>query len=92
MLKWMYWTWQSGVGFGLFVLMIAGLTVLDRVRPSVSSRGFLYMPTTRGDRVFLSIAWFIAMVFGWLKVAPDVSGWVVSGLGVASAALILKWG
>ena len=92
MLKWMYWTWQSAVGFGLFALLLLGLTLWDRVRPSVPRKGLLFMTTTRGDRVFLGIAWFLALVFGWLKFAPEVSAWWVSALGACSAAAILRWG
>jgi len=92
MAAWMHWTWQSGLGFGLLFSLLAGLAVLDRFRPGYARKGFLPMSTTRGDRVFISIALFVAQVFAWLKFVPDVSGWAMSGVAALVAVVILKWG
>jgi predicted small integral membrane protein len=90
MLHWMYWTWQSAVGFGSLILTLVVLGFLEGAWPSGVRRGLLPMATTRGDRVFLSVAFFLALVFGWLKFMPETSAWAVSGFGAPSAAAILR--
>jgi predicted small integral membrane protein len=89
---WMYWTWQSAVGFAALFSLLAGLAVLDRFRPGYARKGFLPMSTTRGDRVFMSIALFVGLVFAWLKVMPDLSAWAISGIAACAASVILRWG
>ena len=93
MLNWMHWTWQSAVGFGLLFAMLAGLTVLDRYRPGYERKGWLPMRTTRGDRVFIAVAWFLFLVFAWQKYLPDkVAAWVVIAAGLAMGIVIVRRG
>jgi predicted small integral membrane protein len=92
MVSWMYWTQQSAIGFGLLFGMLIFLTILDIKNPSYAKKGFLPMPTTRGDRVFISIASFFLIVLTWLKFSPDTTSWLVIVLGTINAAIVLKWG
>jgi len=92
MLSWMYWTYQSLIGFGLLFGMLFVVTMIDLKNPSYPTKGFLPMETTRGDRVFLSVATFLLMVLIWLKYAPDLTPWVVVAAGIINAAIIFKWG
>jgi predicted small integral membrane protein len=92
MLKWMYWTWKSALGFSLLASLLIGLAVLDNYRPGFSRKGLLPMDTSRGDRVFLSIVCFVTILLAWLKFFPDFwGGWVFVASGLA-ALVLLKWG
>ena len=52
---WMAWTWQTVLFFGLIVFALATLTLLAIYRPEIPRRGLLGFPTTRGDRLFVSL-------------------------------------
>jgi predicted small integral membrane protein len=52
---WMAWTWQTVLFFGLIVAALVILTLLAIYRPEVPRRGILRFPTTRGDRLFVSL-------------------------------------
>ncbi len=91
MLGWMHWTWMSALGFILLGGLLAGLAVLDHYKPSYGRKGVLPVATTRGDRVFMSIAGFLALVFAWLKYFPSASPLVVVGISIVLAFVIIKW-
>ena len=52
---WMAWTWQTVLFFGLIVFALAVLTLLAIYRPEIPRRGLMRFPTTRGDRLFVSL-------------------------------------
>jgi len=87
----MHWTIPSALGFLLLASLLGGLAVLDRFHPGYARKGFLPMATTRGDRVFMSIACFVTTVFVWLKYFPDASAiWAFVISGVA-ALILMRW-
>lgn len=66
----MYWTGPTAVFFAAIALMLAGMTVLQILRPTVERKGFLPMATTRGDRLFIGLlgaAWVHVL---WLATTP----------------------
>jgi len=90
-MNWMAWTPQTalffaGIGTGL-VLM----TVWELLRPTTLVQGFLPMPTTRGDRFFISLlsAAFIHLL--WLGALEDHL-YIASAVSVTWAALLMRWG
>jgi predicted small integral membrane protein len=92
-LSWMYWSWQSALGFGMLATLLVGLSILDRFDPGYERKGFLPFRTTRGDRVFISIAWFLFLVFAWLKFFPDkLAAWVIVAISAVIAMIVVKWG
>ena len=64
----MYWTMPTALFFGAVGLMLLTMTVWELLQPTVERRGFLPMPTTRGDRLFIGLlgaAWIhLAWVAG----------------------------
>ena len=91
MIDWMHWTWMSALGFILLAALLCSLAVLDHFRPGYGRKGILPIETTRGDRVFMSIATFVTLVFAWLRYFPEAPStwlWVISG---CLAIIILKW-
>ena len=55
MFEWMAWTLPVAIFFSCIVLMLIGMTVWEIKSPTVMRKGFLPIPTTRGDRLFIGL-------------------------------------
>ena len=90
-MSWMAWTSQTAIFFASIAGALAVMTVLELLRPTQMAKGFLPIPTTRGDRFFISLlsAAFIHLL--WLA---TLSGGLIgaSMLSVVWAALVMRWG
>ncbi|MBU3707923.1 MAG: hypothetical protein FGM20_02295, partial [Burkholderiaceae bacterium] len=53
--SWMAWTLEIAVFFISVVLMLIGMTLWQLKSPSIERKGFLPIPTTRGDRLFIGL-------------------------------------
>jgi len=65
---WMAWTWQTAVFFILIALMLIVMTLLAIYRPETPRRGILRFPTTRGDRLFVSLIGTAFIFILWIRV------------------------
>ena len=54
-IAWMAWTLPTAIFFALLGLTLALMTWLAIVRPEAERVGVLRIPTTRGDRLFISL-------------------------------------
>ena len=54
-LAWMAWTPATGAFFVAVGLLLLVMIALTRRRPEIERVGVLGIPTTRGDRLFLSL-------------------------------------
>ena len=90
-MSWMAWTSQTALFFVGIGIALVLMTVLEILRPTTLAQGFLPMPTTRGDRFFISLlsAAFIHLL--WLAVFPD-NIVIASALSAIWAALLMRWG
>ena len=52
---WMAWTWQVAVFFCAIGFLLIVFTLLAIYRPETPRVGILTIPTTRGDRLFVSL-------------------------------------
>jgi predicted small integral membrane protein len=52
---WMAWTIPTAIFFVLLALMLATMTWLAIAYPEAERIGVLHIPTTRGDRLFISL-------------------------------------
>jgi predicted small integral membrane protein len=91
MIAWMHWTWMSVLGFALLAALLGSLALLDQHYPGYGRKGLLPIETTRGDRVFMSIAGFITLVFAWLKYFPEAGPLWVFAVTAVLAFIIMKW-
>ncbi len=91
MIGWMHWTWMSALGFALLAALLGSLALLDHYRPGYGRKGLLPIETTRGDRVFMSIAGFVTLVFAWLKYFPEAGPLWVFGVAGGLAIIIMRW-
>ncbi|QND74612.1 DUF2160 domain-containing protein [Tardiphaga robiniae] len=54
-IAWMAWTPPTAIFFGLLALTLGTMTWLAVAYPEAERIGILRIPTTRGDRLFLSL-------------------------------------
>ena len=102
MFDWMAWTLPVAVFFVCIGLMLVGMTVWEIKSPTVMRRGFLPIPTTRGDRLFIGLlaAAYVNLAFvavseqmtGWFGLENEPSVWISFVLSMALLALIMRKG
>jgi predicted small integral membrane protein len=102
---WMAWTWQTALLFAFLALTLAIMTVLAVRRPETPRFGVLNVPTTRGDRLFISLlaaaflhlAWIGTVGADTIATVPIADGLEISGLWLATlislamAAAVFRW-
>jgi predicted small integral membrane protein len=54
-ISWMAWTLPTAIFFALLAMTLALMTWLAIARPEAERVGVLRIPTTRGDRLFISL-------------------------------------
>ncbi len=81
-LGWMVWTVPTAIFFVVIALVLAGMTVWQIVAPSPERRGFLPIPTTPGDRLFVGLTVSAYLHLAWI-------GLVGSSLWMASVASLI---
>lgn len=102
MLDWMVWTLPVGVFFGCIATMLVVMTVWELRSPTVLRKGFLPMPTTRGDRLFVGLlaAGYVNLAFvgisarlqDWMGLADEPSVWIGFVVSMAVLALVMRKG
>jgi predicted small integral membrane protein len=92
-MAWMAWTPATAAFFVALGLLLAVMIWLGRTRPEVERVGVLGIPTTRGDRLFLSLVLAAVIHLAWIgffgaqpiAILPLGEGIEVSSLWLASA-------
>jgi len=102
MFDWMAWTLPVAIFFSCIALMLVGMTVWELKSPTVERRGFLPIPTTRGDRLFIGLLvaayvnlGFVAVserMMGWFGLEQEPSIWVSFVVSMALLGLIMNRG
>jgi predicted small integral membrane protein len=90
-MRWMAWTAPTAVLFAVIGAAILGMLVWELISPTVPRRGFLPMPTTRGDRFFLGLLATAFIHMAWLGLTMRSPWWALAISAVAMAA-IGRWG
>jgi len=81
-LGWMVWTVPTAIFFVVIALVLVGMTVWQIIAPSPERRGFLPIPTTPGDRLFVGLTVSAYLHLAWI-------GLVGSSLWIASVASLI---
>ena len=102
MFDWMAWTLPVAVFFVCIGLMLVGMTVWEIKSPTVMRKGFLPIPTTRGDRLFIGLlaAAYLNLAFvavsekmiDWFGLESEPSIWFSFVASMALLALVMKKG
>ncbi len=87
----MAWTWQTALFFGALLCVLAVMTTLAALRPERDRIGMLGLPTTRGDRLFLTLLGAAFIHLGWLALAGDAPLWGASIVSVIYGTILFRW-
>lgn len=88
---WMAWTWQTATFFGAIATILAIMTLLAVFRPETPRRGILRFPTTRGDRLFVSLIGAAFIFILWMRFAGGDMLWPPAALAVVFAMLMFRF-
>jgi predicted small integral membrane protein len=88
--KWMAWTWQTGLFFAGIVSVLAVMTLLAIYRPEIERVGVLRIPTTRGDRLFITLLGSAFIHLGWIGLT-GAELWWASLVSLLYAAAVFRW-
>ena len=88
---WMAWTVPSAMFFVILIGSLAVLLIWELVSPTKARRGFLPIPTTRGDRFFVSLLAAAFIHMAWLGLTEATPWWAL-GISAVVGAMIGRWG
>jgi predicted small integral membrane protein len=90
-LGWMVWTVPTAVFFVVIAFVLLGMTIWQIVAPSPERRGFLPIPTTPGDRLFVGLTVSAYLHLAWIGlVGPSL--WIASVASLIWLAVVMLWG
>lgn len=90
-LAWMEWTVPTAIFCGTIILIVIGMTIWQTVSPSLERRGFLPIPTTPGDRLFIGILTSVYVFFAWISLT-QLSLWILLALVICWILAVMIWG
>jgi predicted small integral membrane protein len=91
MITWMYWTPEVAIFFGCVALLLAGMIFWELRSPTTEHKGFLPIPTTRGDRLFIGLLTAAYINLAWIGISPEgMSSWPGFAISVA-VLLVVMW-
>lgn len=88
---WMAWTTPIAIFFISIVLMLAAMTIWQLRSPSIERKGFLPIPTTRGDRLFIGLLSSAYVNLAWAGLT-DLSQWIGAAIGFVLLLILMRWG
>ncbi len=88
---WMAWTTPVAIFFAAVVLMLIGMTAWEMRSPTVERKGFLPMPTTRGDRLFIGLLSAAYVNLAWAGLT-DATQWIAAAIGFVVLLVVMRWG
>jgi predicted small integral membrane protein len=104
-IAWMAWTVPTAIFFAALACTLAVMTWLAAVYPEAERVGVLSIPTTRGDRLFISLISAAVIHLAWIGlVGTDAiatvpigedgfeisSLWLASGISLVTAVVIFR--
>ena len=90
-LGWMDWTLPTAVFFVVIAVILVAMTVWQVVAPSPERRGFLPIPTTPGDRLFIGLLVSGYIVLAWIG-TTQASLWIALAIAVIWMGVVMRWG
>jgi predicted small integral membrane protein len=89
-LAWMAWTVPTGIFFALLAATLCVMTWLAIAYPETERVGILRIPTTRGDRLFISLVLAAVIHLAWIGfVGIDTVATLPVGEGLELSSLWL---
>jgi predicted small integral membrane protein len=90
-LKWMVWTVPTAIFFIVIAVILIAMTVWQSMAPSPERRGFLPIPTTPGDRLFIGLVVSAYIHLAWLALIT-ASLWFAFGISLIWMVAVMRWG
>ncbi|MCS6765538.1 MAG: DUF2160 domain-containing protein [Candidatus Protistobacter heckmanni] len=91
-MEWMAWTPEVAVFFLCVALMLIGMTVWELRSPTVERKGFLPIPTTRGDRLFIGLLSAAYINLAWVGLTDELSTWIGFAMSMAVLVFVMRKG
>jgi len=91
MLQWMDWTLPTAIFFAVIALTLVAMSVWQTVAPSPERQGFLPIPTTPGDRLFIGLLVSGYIALAWVGLT-QASLWAVLAIIVVWMLVVMRWG
>jgi predicted small integral membrane protein len=89
-IAWMAWTLPTAIFFVLLAMTLAVMTGLAVAYPEAERVGILRIPTTRGDRLFISLIMAAVIHLAWIGfVGTDTIATLPIGEGIELSSLWL---
>jgi predicted small integral membrane protein len=88
---WMAWTPPVAIFFIAIVLMLIGMTLWQVRSPSMERKGWLPIPTTRGDRLFIGLLTAAYVNLAWAGLT-DAAQWIGAGISFVVLVIVMRWG
>jgi predicted small integral membrane protein len=104
-IAWMAWTWPTAIFFAGLALTLLTMTYLAAAYPEAERVGILRIPTTRGDRLFISLIATAVIHLLWIGFAGtdsiatipvgeegvEISSlWLATAMSFGAAVLIFR--
>jgi len=104
-IAWMAWTLPTAIFFAALACTLLVMTWLASAYPEAARVGVLSIPTTRGDRLFISLILAAVIHLAWIGLVGtnpiaslpigeegiEISSlWLASGISLATAVLIFR--
>jgi predicted small integral membrane protein len=104
-IAWMAWTLPTAIFFVALACTLAVMTWLAAAYPEAERVGVLSIPTTRGDRLFISLILAAVIHLVWIGLVGtnpigslpigeegiEISSlWLASGISLATAVLVFR--
>ena len=90
-LQWMDWTVPTAIFFVVIAAMLVSMTVWQVAAPSPERRGFLPIPTTPGDRLFIGLLVSAYIQLAWIGLT-DANLWFSLAISLVWMAVVMRWG
>jgi predicted small integral membrane protein len=89
-IRWMAWTWQTGLFFAGILCALTVMTLLAVYRPEMEKVGVLRIPTTRGDRLFITLLGSAFIHLGWIGLT-GAELWWATVVSLLYGAAVFRW-
>ncbi len=90
-LEWMAWTLPTAIFFITIALILAAMTLWEIKSPAMQRKGFLPIPTTRGDRLFIGLLTTGYIHLAWIGLT-DITLWAALAISIVWMGVIMRWG
>ena len=89
--EWMYWTLPTAIFFIAIFAILTAMTIWQTMAPSMERRGFLPIPTTPGDRLFIGLLSSAYLFLAWIGLT-DLSLLIFLPISVGWIMVVMRWG